>query len=156
MPAGSLKGQILEAVAARLAKVTVANGYATDVKKVYADKIPMGIQLNKYQLPAIFLLDGPDSIELEHSCIKGNWDLRLQLWHNEVGDTEMQQFVRDVMKVIYADSATAQRQDQFRAIHEKVHEFIPLSISPDLNMIEANRVAELSFLVRYRTKPFDL
>jgi hypothetical protein len=156
MPSVSIKGQILEAFANRLTLITTANGYQTNVRKVYSDKIPMGIQLSKQQLPAIFLLEGPDAIELEHGCLKGNWDLRLQLWHNEVGDVSMIEFARDALKVIYANSAMAQRVDAFRALHSSITEVIPLSISPDLNMIEANRVTELAFTVRYRTKLYDL
>lgn len=153
----SIKSQIIDAIAQRLTKITTANGYALDVKKVLYDKIPMGIQLNVYQLPVIFLLDGPDSIEFEHSCVKGNWDFRLQLWHNNtVGDFTMLDFVRAVFKVIFADSPTAQRNDAFRALDNNIVEFIPLSISPDLNMIDANRVTEISFQIRYRTKLFDM
>ncbi len=152
----SPRKEILQAIAARLATITTANGYALTVQKVYFDKIPMGIQLNNYQVPAIFLLDGPDSLELELSCVKGNWDFRLQLWHNQVGDADMIDFVRAVYKAIYANSPTALVTDQFRSLHQKVYEFIPLSINPDLHMIDANRVTELSFLVRYRTKTFDM
>jgi hypothetical protein len=152
----SIKGQILEAIANRLTIITTANGFKTGVKKIYNDKIPMGIQLQKQQLPAIFLLEGPDYTEMEFGCIQGSWDIRMQLWHNEVGDIEMIEFVRDIMKAIYANSATAQRVDAFRALHSAIVEFIPLSISPDLHMIEANRVTELSFEVRYRTKLFNI
>jgi len=156
MSSTSIKGQILEAFANRLTLVTTANGYATNVKKIYSDKIPMGIQLNKQQLPAIFVLDGPDSIDMQMGCMNGNWDFRLQLWHNEVGDIQMIEFARDVLKVIFANSPSAQRTDAFRALHPNIVEVIPLSISPDLNMIDANRVTEISFVVRYRTKLFDL
>ncbi len=152
----SIKGQILEAIVNRLTIITTANGFFTGVKKIYSDKIPMGIQLPKHTLPAIFVLEGPDYVQLEHSCMKGSWDIRMQLWHNEVGDIEMIKFARDIFKAIYANSPTAQVLDAFRALHPNIYEFIPLSISPDLHMIEANRVTELSFEVRYRTKLFDL
>ena len=152
----SIKGQILDALATRLTSITTANGYYTNVKKIYNDKIPMGIQLQKQQLPAIFLLEGPDILTTEFGCLKGSWDIRMQLWHNEVGDTEMIAFARDVMKAIYANSPNASVLDAFRSLHPNIYEFVPLSISPDLHMIEANRVTELSFEVRYRTKLFDL
>lgn len=152
----SIKGQILAAFANRLTSITTVNGYGTNVKKVYSDKIPMGIQLNKQSLPSIFVLEGPDSIDMQFGCMVGNWDFRLQLWHNEVGDVQMVEFSRDVLKSIFANSPTAQRVDAFRGLHPNITEVIPLSISPDLNMIEANRVTEISFVVRYRTKLFDL
>lgn len=156
MASVSIKGQISDAFAARLATITTANGYGTNVKKVYSDKIPMGIQLTKHAVPAIFVLDGPDQLDMQFGCMVGNWDFRLQLWHNEVGDIVMIEFCRDVLKAIFADSPTAQRVDAFRALHTSITEVIPLSISPDLNMIDANRVTEISFIVRYRTKLFDL
>lgn len=156
----STKGQIMLAIGDRLRTVTAANGYSTDVKNVYADKIPMGIKLSPIELPAIFLLDGPDTPILEHQVYRGSWDIRLQLWDiggsEGVGDVSMLEFVRNVYKAIYADSAVAQRHDAFRALHKAVHEFIPQGISPDLNMIDANRVIELSFNVQYRTRLWDL
>ncbi len=152
----SLKANIMTAFSNRLTNVTTVNGYSTNVRKVYFDKIPMGIQLGIQHLPCIFLLDGPDNPTFQQSCVIGQWDFRLQLWHNDVSDSIMQGFVRDVYKVIYANSPTAEVWDQFRSIHESVYEVIPLSISPDLNMIEANRVTELSFLLRYRTKLYNM
>lgn len=156
MASVSVRGQILEAVKARLETITLANGYLTGVQKVYFDKIPMGLDLAAYHLPAIFLIDGPDSLEFEHACVKGNWDLRLQLWHNEVGDIDMIHFVRDVLKALYADSAVATVNDKFRSLHPSIVELIPATISPDLHMIDANRVSELTFIVRYRTKLFSM
>lgn len=153
----SIKGAIFQAIANRLTNLTAANGYSTNVKQVYWDKIPMGLQLSVQQLPCIFLLDGPDPVDMKFKCLEGNWDIRLQLWHNgKIGDLEMLQFSRDVFKVIYANSPTAEVDDQFRTLHSRIVEIVPLSISPDLNMIDGNRVAELAFTVRYRTKLFDL
>jgi len=156
VPTQTVKGQIFESIGARLSGLTTANGYTTDVKKVYLDEIPMGMELNNYQLPAIFLIDAPEQNEFQQSCYIGNWEIRMQLWHNRVGDIAMMQYVREVFKVLYANSATAQVWDKFRALHPKIVEFKPLSITPDLNMIESNRVVELSFLVSYRTKLYDL
>lgn len=151
-----IRGQILTNLATRLAKVKTANGYSTNVQKVYYDDIPMGIQLRKDQLPAIFLISGPDLPEFQQSCVIGNWEFIIQLWHNEVSDKEMENFSRNVFKAIYADSPTAQVWDQFRKLHERVFEVIPLSISPDLHMIKANRITELRFRLKYRTKLYDL
>ena len=157
MTAASIKGQILENVAARLATITQVNGYSTDVKKVYSDRIPMGIELRKDQVPCIFLIDAPDNITMQHSCVRGDWDMRLQLWHNSgIGDIIMMDFVRNVFKAIYANSPTAATEQHFRGIHASIYELIPLSISPDLNMIEANRIIELTFLVRYSTQLYNL
>lgn len=152
----SPKQEILDAIKARVVSVTAANGYTTNILAVYADKIPMGLDLNSYELPAVFILDGPDTLEFEHACVKGNWDIRMQLWHNEVDDSVMMQFVRDIFKALYADSPTAQVNDKFRSLHPSLVELIPATISPDLHLIDANRVCELTFIVRYRTKLFNM
>lgn len=152
----TLRGDIIQAIKTRLEKLTAANGYATDVKKVYGDDIPMGIELNSYQMPALFVVDGPENIDFQQSCYLGSWEIRFQLWHNRVSDRIMQEFIRDVFKVIFADSPTAQVWDKFRGLHPSIVEVKPLSITPDLNMIEANRFAELSYLVTYRTKLYNL
>lgn len=144
-------------IAARLETIKSVNGYTTDVKKVYFDQIPMGIELPKYSLPAIFLLNRVESSRLEHKCYIGLWEFDLQLWHNGgVGDIEMTEFVRNVYKALYANSPTAQVEDQFRGIHESLVELVPLPISADLNMIEANRITVTTFRVHYRTKLFNL
>jgi len=152
----SVKVQILQALATRLESITTANAYTTGVKKVYYDKIPMGMELNDFQLPAIFILETVDNLETEHPVLKGAWEISLQLWHKgNLADSIMNQFVRDVFKAIYANSPTAEINDAFR-IHPKVVELKPVSIVPDLNMIEANRIYEVNFSIRYRTKLFDL
>lgn len=151
-----IRAEIFTAIATRLATIKTINGYGTDVKKVYFDEIPMGIQLNTYQLPAIFLLDRQDPLETQHSQLVGRWDIDIQLWNLRVGDIKMMQFVRDVYKAIYADSATAQREDQFRSLHPQIVEVKPLWIRGDLNMIQSNRVTELSFTIHYRTRLYNM
>lgn len=153
----SVKAEISQAVAARLATITTANLYSVDVKKVLVDDIPMGIQMVDYELPAIFLLEGVDTPTTQQGCVNGQWNLILQLWHKDgVIDSVMQGFTRDVFKAIFANSAVAETNGAFRALHPKIVEFIPLRITPDLHMIEANRVVELSFNVHYRTRLYDL
>lgn len=151
----STRGDILAALAARLAKITTANGYATNVKKVYYDEIPMGLELAEHELPAIFCLDRDDVPQLEHGVFKGNWQVKLQLWHNPNPDSTMLDFVRDVFKVIYSDHPASQVRNMFK-VHPRVVEITPSAIASDLNMIEANRVYEVGFIVQYRTELFNL
>jgi len=147
----------MENMASRLATVTASNGYSTDVKKVYYDQIPMGIDLPKYDLPTIFQLNRVESNSMQQKCYNGMWEFDLQLWeHGSVGDIEMAEFVRSVYKALYANSPTAQREDQFRSIHSTITELVPLPISADLNMIEANRITVVTFRVHYRTKLYNL
>lgn len=153
----STKGDILQAIATRLEKLKSSNGYSLDVKKVYYDKIPMGLDLNSYQLPVLFILEGQDQITMQHKCVIGNWNVRLQLWANvDVGDLTMNNYIRDVFKCLYADSFDAQREDAFRGLHTSLVQITPLSIDSDLNMIKANRIYEVNLSVEYRSKLFSL
>jgi hypothetical protein len=148
----SIRAEIFTAIANRLETVKSVNGYSTNVNKVYFDEIPMGIQLQPHQLPAIFLLDRQDPLDTEHKQLVGRWDIDMQLWNVRVGDVAMMQFVRDVYKAIYANSSTAQREDEFRSLHPQIVEVKPLWIRGDLNMIKSNRITELSFSIHYRTR----
>jgi len=152
----SLKGEILAAFAARLGTVTAANGYGTNVKLVVYDDVPMGLDLQDHELPAVLILDRDDVPVMEHHKLKGEWQLKCQLWSARVTDSVMLDFVRDVFKAIFANHPTTQTNGAFRAIHSRIVEIVPASIAGDLNMIESNRVYEVSFLVRYRTELFDL
>lgn len=151
----SVHGDIQVAIATRLQSLTAANGYGTDVRSVYHDEIPMGLELNDYQLPAIFLVDNITPIAMKFPIAEQNWQFTLQLWHNRVSDQVMWDFIKDVMKCIYANSPTAQRHDAWRSIHDKIIQIKPLSVAADLNMIEANRVYVLSFELMYRTELFS-
>lgn len=150
------RNEILTNLGARLATITVANGYVTDVKKVYYDDIPMGLELNDYDLPAIFLLDRLDELNTQQAIVEGLWQFDLQLWHNKTTDSDMLQFVGDIFKAIFANSPTAQINGSFRAIHAKIVEIRPMTIASDLHMIEANRVSIVTFQCRYRTKLFEM
>ena len=147
---------IMQGLASRLATVTAAAGYTTDVKKVYNDDIPLGSSLNDYQLPAILLIEAGDNPAMDFKQFKGEWTVSLQLWSGQAVDSAMHQFVADVFKAIYANSPVAQDEGAFRSIHPKLVEIIPARIAPDLNMIEGNRVYEVSFVIRYRTELWNL
>jgi len=153
----STRSEIMQAIADRLVTITSANGYDLNLKKVYYDKIPMGIQLLSHQLPCLFLLSDSDNPKMQNSCVIGDWTIRIQIWaEGKASDFQMDDYVRDVFKCIYANSSTAQVNDQFRSLHSKLVRIEPLSIDPDLNMIEANRVYELTFKIEYRTNLFSL
>lgn len=152
----SIHGDIQNNLAARLATITTANGYGTNVVAVYHDEIPMGMELNDYQVPAIFLLDNITPIQTQFPKAVARWQFSLQLWHNKVADSVMWDFVRDVYKAIYANHPTATVNGAFRSIHERVVEIKPLSIASDLQMIEANRVYVATFELQYRTELFDM
>lgn len=152
----SIRAEIGSAIASKLSEITTANGYQTNVNKVYFDKIPMGIQLETHELPAILLLSGDDKPEMKNQCWFGNWEFYIQLIHDQVDDQTMDVFVRDVFKAVFAGSSTSQTETFYRSIHHRIYQIDPLAIEPDLNMIDANRCYVIGLMVKYVTKLYDL
>lgn len=152
----SIRAEIGSAIAAKLGEIKTANGYGTDVKAIYFDKIPMGMQLEPHELPAILLLSGDDRPKLKNSCLFGEWEFYIQLIHSDVADSVMDQFVRDVFKNIYAGHPTAQISAAFKSLHSAIYDIDPITIEPDLNMIDANRCYVVGLIVKYTTKLYNL
>lgn len=141
----------------RIKTVTNANGYDTDVQNVYMDEIPMGLDLDEYQLPAVLVISGKDSPKHEHQCVAGKWLIELQLIHKStVGDSEMLKFQRDIIKAIYANSPTVQRADAWRTFNGKPSGIWLQELDTDLNMIDANRFYGITLLINYHGHITDL
>jgi len=147
-----VRSDIEDGLAARLMTITAANGYGTDVVNVYYNKIPMGLRLEEYELPALLLIAGNDTIKRQSQCIYGSWQFYIQLIHTDVPDSVMFDFVRDVFKAIYSDSPTADKLDAFKTIHTSIYDIEPIVLEPDLNTIEANRFGLIEINVKYTTK----
>lgn len=152
----ALTERIQANLVARLKSITTANGYETNVKQVFSDNIPMGLDLDSFQLPAIFVIPGDDETEMKHQCRHGHWQMELQLWHNEVSDATMQRFVRDVYKAIFAGSPTGQINNGFRTIDPALYDVDPGIIRSDLGMIEANRCFWITLVLHYTSKLYDM
>lgn len=153
----STRGNISTAIAVRLATITEANGYDIGFKQIFYDKIPMGLQLGKFDLPAIFMIDEGAPYEHEMGCVDVLWALRLQLWFKkDEPDSVLHDGIRAVSKCLFANSPTAQRLDAWRELNPKIHWIELVGDEGDLNMIDANRVATLNLIVHYRTNPLDL
>jgi hypothetical protein len=149
----SLRGEIKNSIATRLRTITSANGYATNVIGVYANDIPMGLSLESHEVPAILLIPGNDTLSSRaQGVVFCEWTFYLQLIHADVDDDTMLNFIRDVAKALYANSATADRQDEFRTMHHSIYQFEITQIEPDLNMIEANRFAIMEIQLKYTTQ----
>jgi hypothetical protein len=153
----SKKGDIFTSLATAIATVTTANGYDTNIIKVFADQIPMGLDLDDYELPAVLVIAGPDKIKHEHQCIRGAWFIDLQLIHRaDATSQDMLNFCRDINKAIYANSPTATRTDAWRIWNGKPFNVLTVNIEPDLNLIEGNRFAIMTHLIEYHTTPTEL
>lgn len=147
---------IQEALKTRLETITSANGYTTSVSNVYSDEIPMGLDLDESEMPAIFLIGMGCPFRRETQWYFGDWKFELQLVHDVEPDSTMLQFIRDVAKAIFADSPTAQRKDGFRSLHPAVYDVELHEKISDLNMIEANRIYIMELIVRFQTEIHDL
>lgn len=152
----SLTERLQAGFVSRLQTIKASNGYETDVQQVFSDEIPMGLDLDAFEMPAIFVIGGEDVAEMKQGCRHGHWKMELQLWHNQVSDAVMQRFVRDVYKAIYANSPTAERNNAFREIDPALYDVKPGVIRSDLNMIEANRCYWITMVLHYSSRLYDL
>ena len=144
-------------LAARLNTITVANGYATGVRKVYFNKIPMGLELEPHEVPAIFVLVDRVQIQRKVHCNENILHFEIQLIGDESEtDDYMFNFLTDVYKAVYANSPTSQQLDQYRTIHESIYDCKSESGRFDLNMIEANRFGILDLQIYFRANYINL
>lgn len=153
----SKKEKIQNSLITRLQKITNANGYDTNVLNVFGDEIPMGLDLDEFQLPAILVLNGRDILKHQQGWLLGTWTMELQLIHlPSQTDNTMKRFVRDVNKVIFADDPLSKRRDAWRSFGGSPTEWRNILIEPDVNMIEANRFHIMVYEVSYHTDVTDL
>ena len=144
--------EIAQGLAGRLESITSANGYQTNVKNVFYDDIPMGLELEPHQLPAILLLAGENLLTRKNfNCSDGKWSFFLQLIHGDVKDEAMFAFVGDIARAVYADSPVEHRFNKYRTIHPALTDCEMPRVEPDINMIEANRFAIVELVLSYKT-----
>lgn len=141
---------IQENLAQRLATIKQANGYETDVKNVYYDTIPMGLELEPHQLPAILLIATHNEIERKVGCNINKVVFEVQLIGLDTApDSYMFDFISNIYKAIFANSPTADILNLFRTIHPSIFDIKSDGSQFDLNMIEANRFAIIDLQVFY-------
>ncbi len=152
----SKRAAIQDALVGRLESITAANGYDVTVQQVYADKIPMGLELEDFNMPAVFVLDEGAAYEHDFKMMKVARSFRLQLvMREDATDSDVGDVLRAIAKSIWANHATAEVMDAFR-FHELVYWVEMTEDETDLHMIESNRIATAKMIVHYRTKPYDL
>jgi len=151
-----IRADIEAGLAARLATITTANGYGTNVAKVFAETIPMGLDLDDFEMPGILVIPADESHEMEHQQLVAQWQFEIQLIHGDVSDAVMHQFVRDVYKSIWANSGSGPVVRPAFKWQPNITHVLPGSIETDLNMIEANRLWIVTIVVHYRSKLTDI
>jgi hypothetical protein len=155
MTYASLKTQILYALKDRLAIVKVANGWPVDVNEIFVDEIPMGLDMQPHQLPAIIVMDDQDIFSHEHQALDCAWKIELQLVLEKCPDSKVHELARNVLKAIFAGHPTTESNGGFR-FHPAVTWVQLQAQHGDLHMIEANRMASIELVIHYRTKPWNL
>lgn len=158
MSGTTIKCQITDAICNRLKSITTANGYCTDVKKVYFDKIPMGLTMQAHQLPAILYINVSTRSTTElGGCRETICSVQLQLWHCDgTSDCTMNEFENDIMAAIYANSPTLATNSAYRSLHPSLVSIDHDSTEFDLYMLDANRVSCVNMLIKYRSPLFRL
>ena len=152
----SVKTDIQTALKARLATITTANGYPLTVHNVFNDALPLAMDLQEFEVPAILILNGKDTPKHEHQWIEGRWLMHLQLIHKKAAsDEEMEIFANSVFRSIYADSPTVRKNGEFRRLGKATQWHIVL-VDPDVNMIDVNRMTEIVFEVQYHCHPTEI
>ena len=138
-------------LATRLGKIKTANGYTTNVNNVLYDKIPMALELEDHECPAILLLLSSLSIQRVVGCNDNTANFELQLiLPGSATDDELIQFSSDVYKAIYSDDPIVTNINGIRTIHPAIFDIKSDNIEFDLNMIEANRFAMITLQVMFR------
>ncbi len=148
---------IQENLAQRLLTIKNANGYNTDVKGVHYDSIPMGLELEPHQLPAILLIAIRNEIDRKVNCNINKIVFEVQLIGlDSASDSYMFDFISDVYKAIFANSPTADVLTLFRTIHPSIYDIKSDGSQFDLNMIEANRFAIVDLQVFYNANYINI
>lgn len=146
------RSDISSGLAAKLAEITIANGYQTNTENVFHDEIPLGIQLDEYEVPALMLIEMDDDQNREKQCVRNVWEFQIQLWNlKESTNTIMNAYVSDVYKAIFAGAAASPRLGAFRDIHPSIYDIQPLTIIADVNTIETHRVRCVDIEVYYES-----
>jgi hypothetical protein len=155
MTYASTRTQILYALRDRLALVKTSNGWPVTVNSIFVDEIPMGLDLEPHQLPALIVMDDNDMFRHEHQALDCAWKIEIQLVLEKCPDSTVHELARNILKAIFAGTPTGETNGGFR-FHPAVTWVELQAMHSDLHMIEANRMASIDLVIHYRTKPWNL
>lgn len=151
----SLTGDVVGALATRLRTITLANNYPVELKKVFDGRMPMSMDLQKHEMPAVLIFLGPNEFKREQGMVNNFLKVNLEIVAPQVADDLMHQYVRMLGKCIFANSPTGKTNSDFR-FHPSVVECWIESVNTDFNMIEGNRIWEVVLMIHYRSRFTDL
>lgn len=152
----SVRAQVGQSLADRLATIKTVAGWPREVVNVWYNDLPLGLELMDHDLPAIFVLDDGAPYQHKQQVVDVSRNFRLQfVMPKGTTDEVMDELIRDAVKAIFADSPTADVLSEFR-MHPRIYQVTLSGDDVDHHVIEANRIASLRLIVHYRTKPTDL
>lgn len=156
----TVSSDVLVALQGRLATITAANGYATDVQKIFyplgvGETQPMGADIPEHQMPAVIMYAGPAPFNPEHHLVSVHAQVYLELVNKWVPDAEMWTFVADVGKAIFGGSSGATENGAYR-FHPAVAEPKITEVVPDFGMLPAHRIWVVALVIHYRVRYTNL
>ena len=146
----SIGAEILTALKARLETITTAAGYGSTVKKVYLDRIGPASAESAIDLPCIQIMQ--DHEDYQHNGASSTYqaDQFIVLFlvaEKQWSDAQMEDFMRDVRKCLYGGAADASGNTGI-TLGGKVSGIWLVGAVADLNMIDSNRVYQLTVKLR--------
>lgn len=151
-------GKIQTALVERLKTITTANGYESNIEKVYSDEIPMGLSLEEFELPALLVIAGEMGFKHQNKCLFVVSDFEIQIIaHPAKPDSYLWQIMKDISLAIYNDGPVGNRSDAWRTFDGKPTAVWLKHNLTDLNMIAGNRMYCFTIVIEYHAAtPTDL
>lgn len=145
----SIGADILAALAARIATVTTAGGYAKTVKRVLVNNSQPTLTLSEADLPLVEVKD--DAEVYEHEASSTYWANTLVclflVGPSSWSDGDFQDLMADIRRAIFGGGAAASGNTGL-PLHARASLVELVDAASDLNMLSSNR----TYLMRLRIR----
>jgi hypothetical protein len=152
----TIQGELLlDAVQARLRKITEANNYPLTVKDVWIHN-EITLQLDAMKCPIIEVIQGPEVYEHHVGGAFTKWtELHLRLIASKNNDDKyMERFKSAVCRCMYCDGYDIKGNSGIRLSEGVVMPRMVRTI-PDFGVIDANRVYVMVFEIESKTQTWS-
>jgi len=140
--------RVIDALVARLSKITTANGYPVNVKTVEINRSQITMNIDSLKLPMIEVIDGEEEYQHEtsgHVQVRQIMIIRF-IMPAGTDDKTMELFKSSIVRCLYADSFNSGHNSGVGlALSGRNTINFPrmLQCSKDVNLVDANRIWEL-------------
>jgi len=128
----TIRQQIVDKLTQRLARITVANGFQTDIGATAAEDWPT--HFNEDQLRDATRLGIFDQVNTseqsfpQEKAIPNTLPLQVRIFHSQkTTPAELRVMIGDVMKAIIENEVSGQRDPQFRTFNAETNKYVPES-----------------------------